>query len=140
MGVLKFVTMAVVLVALLGASPPTVEARTNAPTIPTTSAESLENIDLDTVFVEESSDETTESNILSVVDSLGINDEGNAINCGGVACCNLEICTKSCPPQCRCMDKGVKCHAACKNCRCTKSIPPQCQCMDITHYTYGKCK
>ncbi|KAK9143613.1 hypothetical protein Syun_013013 [Stephania yunnanensis] len=140
MGVLKFVTMAVVLVALLGASPRTVEARTNAPTILTTSAESLENIDLDTVFVEESSDETTESNILSVVDSLGINDEGNAINCGGVACCNLEICTESCPPQCRCMDKGVKCHAACKNCRCTKSIPPQCQCMDITHYTYGKCK
>ncbi|KAK9096736.1 hypothetical protein Sjap_022233 [Stephania japonica] len=54
MAALKLVMMGVVFVALLGASPSTVEARTHIPSILTTS-ESLENIDLDSVRVTDSS-------------------------------------------------------------------------------------
>ncbi|KAK9159827.1 hypothetical protein Syun_006168 [Stephania yunnanensis] len=56
MAALKLVMMmmGVVLVALLGASPPAVEARTHVPSI-LTKSETLENIDLDSVFVTGSS-------------------------------------------------------------------------------------
>ncbi|KAK9159831.1 hypothetical protein Syun_006172 [Stephania yunnanensis] len=47
---LVMMTMGVVLVALLGASPSAVEARAHVPSILTTS-ETLENIDLDSVIV-----------------------------------------------------------------------------------------
>ncbi|KAK9163768.1 hypothetical protein Syun_004670 [Stephania yunnanensis] len=136
MAALKLVMLGVALVALLGGSPPAVEARANnIPSILTTS-ESLENIDPDTLFTTGSLDEKART---SIIDSLGLNDEGNAIDCGGVACCDRHLCTFSCPPQCVCLDKRDHCHAACKNCRCTKSIPPQCQCQDVTKYTYAKC-
>ncbi|KAK9138500.1 hypothetical protein Sjap_009094 [Stephania japonica] len=140
MAALKLVMMGVVLVALLGASPPTVEATTHVPSILTTS-ESLENIDLDRVFVTGSNlDGNAISGVRSALASLNINKEIPPIDCGGgLACCDHGICTLGCPPACECLDIREICHAACKNCECTASIPPKCRCMDITSYGYGKC-
>ncbi|KAK9159829.1 hypothetical protein Syun_006170 [Stephania yunnanensis] len=136
---LVMTTMGVVLVALLGASPSAVEARAHVPSILTTS-ETLENIDLDSVIVTGSNlDGKAISEVRSALASLGINKGIPPIDCGGTACCDMGICTLSCPPQCRCTDIGESCHAACKECECTKSIPPQCRCMDITPYSYGPC-
>ncbi|KAK9138498.1 hypothetical protein Sjap_009092 [Stephania japonica] len=144
MAALKLVMMGVVLVmvALLGASPPSVDARSHIPSILTTS-ESLENIDLDNVLVTDSNlNAKAISEVRSALDSLGVNKglkAGPPCGCGGKNCCDLEICTLSCPPQCRCVDVGECCRAGCKKCVCTKSIPPQCRCMDITPYTHGVC-
>ncbi|KAK9138503.1 hypothetical protein Sjap_009097 [Stephania japonica] len=142
MAALKLVMMGVVSVALLGTSPSAVEARTHIPSI-LTASESLENIDLDSVLVPDSSlDGKAISKVPSALDSLGINKglmSGPPCNCGGVDCCDNEVCTRSCPPQCRCADIGKCCRAGCKACVCTRSIPPHCRCLDITLYTHGKC-
>ncbi|RWR82767.1 hypothetical protein CKAN_01150200 [Cinnamomum micranthum f. kanehirae] len=53
--------------------------------------------------------------------------------------CDMCICTRSFPPQCRCTDIKSYCHSSCKSCRCTKSIPPQCQCNDIKDYCDNSC-
>ncbi|KAJ7970098.1 Trypsin inhibitor [Quillaja saponaria] len=57
----------------------------------------------------------------------------------GKACCDLCACTRSIPPQCRCLDTKDSCHSACKSCRCTRSYPPTCQCMDIDDFCYKPC-
>ncbi|KAK9159835.1 hypothetical protein Syun_006176 [Stephania yunnanensis] len=137
--VMMMMMMGVVLVALLGASPSAVQARTHVPSILTTS-ETLENIDLDSVFVTGFNlNGKTISDVRSALASLGINKGIPPIDCGGKACCDMELCYMSCPPLCRCIDVGESCHAACKKCTCTKSIPPQCRCMDITPYPHGPC-
>nr|BAF50740.1 trypsin inhibitor [Apios americana] len=56
------------------------------------------------------------------------------------ACCDLCLCTKSIPPQCRCADIGETCHSACKACLCTRSFPPQCRCADGNDFCYEPCK
>ncbi|KAK9159833.1 hypothetical protein Syun_006174 [Stephania yunnanensis] len=137
--VMMMMMMGVVLVALLGASPSAVEARTHVPSILTTS-ETLENIDLDSVFVTGSnSNKKAISEVRFALASLGLNKGIPPINCGGTACCDNEICTLNCPKSCRCMDIGESCHAACEKCVCTRSIPPQCRCTDITPYSHGPC-
>ncbi|KAK9159842.1 hypothetical protein Syun_006183 [Stephania yunnanensis] len=138
--VMMMMMMGVVLVALLGASPSAVQARTHVPSILTTS-ETLENIDLDSVFVTGSnSNKKAISGVRSALASLGINKGIAPIDCGGVACCDKEICiVGNCPKSCRCMDVGESCHAACEKCTCTPFLPPQCRCMDVTPYSYGPC-
>ncbi|KAK9138496.1 hypothetical protein Sjap_009090 [Stephania japonica] len=112
MAALKLVMMGVVLVALLGASPPSVDARSHIPSILTTS-ESLENIDLDNVLVTDSNlNAKAISEVRSALDSLGINKglkAGPPCGCGGKDCCDFEICTRSCPPQCSCQDVAKGC-------------------------------
>ncbi|WOK98599.1 hypothetical protein Cni_G07311 [Canna indica] len=46
-------------------------------------------------------------------------------------CCDMCLCTRSIPPQCRCTDVTDSCYPDCQNCACTKSIPPQCHCSDV---------
>ncbi|RRT79504.1 hypothetical protein B296_00012092 [Ensete ventricosum] len=54
-------------------------------------------------------------------------------------CCDMCICTRSNPPQCRCNDVFVGgCHRNCKSCVCTKSIPPYCRCTDVIYEDCGK--
>ncbi|KAJ7970097.1 Trypsin inhibitor [Quillaja saponaria] len=57
----------------------------------------------------------------------------------GKACCDLCVCTKSIPPQCRCTDRKDSCHSACKSCICTRSYPPICQCRDVNDFCYKPC-
>ncbi|OAY78149.1 Bowman-Birk type trypsin inhibitor [Ananas comosus] len=58
-------------------------------------------------------------------------------------CCDrCGPCTRSIPPQCRCLDMVRSCHPACKKCvRSPLSFdPPLFQCMDvITNYCKHKC-
>nr|ALA09300.2 Bowman-Birk trypsin and chymotrypsin inhibitor precursor [Rhynchosia sublobata] len=56
-------------------------------------------------------------------------------------CCDQCRCTKSQPPQCRCVDVRLdSCHSACKSCICTLSIPAICNCVDTTDFCYEPCK
>ncbi|KAI4351935.1 hypothetical protein L6164_006234 [Bauhinia variegata] len=56
------------------------------------------------------------------------------------ACCDLCLCTRSIPPQCRCADiTENQCHAGCKKCVCTYSLPGQCRCLDITSSCPSPC-
>ncbi|CAD5175152.1 Bowman-Birk type proteinase inhibitor-like [Musa acuminata AAA Group] len=54
------------------------------------------------------------------------------------ACCDMCLCTRSFPPQCRCTDELIGgCHPNCKNCHCTRSFPPKCYCRDIIYEDCG---
>ncbi|KAK9138493.1 hypothetical protein Sjap_009087 [Stephania japonica] len=105
---LKLVMLGVVLVALLGPSPSTVEARTHIPSILTTSDQSLENIELNSVLVTGSTldIEKAISKVRSVLASIDVNGKGiPPIDCGGgLACCDVGICNAMCPTSCRCLD------------------------------------
>ena len=46
--------------------------------------------------------------------------------------CCICMCTKSKPPQCRCLDNGENCYSGYDRCLCAMSISPQeCHCLDI---------
>ncbi|KAI4351934.1 hypothetical protein L6164_006233 [Bauhinia variegata] len=56
------------------------------------------------------------------------------------ACCDACPCTKSYPPQCRCLDVTKnRCHGACQKCMCTRSLPGKCRCLDITDSCLPQC-
>ena len=49
-------------------------------------------------------------------------------------CCNTCSCIVFWPnpiPICSCKDVAESCPASCKSCYCTKSDPPQCRCMNF---------
>ncbi|KAK1276037.1 hypothetical protein QJS04_geneDACA023281 [Acorus gramineus] len=54
-------------------------------------------------------------------------------------CCDLCICTRSLPPQCRCLDVKTYCPSTWKKCICTKSIPPQCTTNEIKDHCDPPC-
>ncbi|MQL81525.1 hypothetical protein Taro_013988 [Colocasia esculenta] len=54
-------------------------------------------------------------------------------------CCVACPCTRSIPPQCRCLDVDTTCYTGCKRCVCTRSIPPQCRCTDVKSYCPKRC-
>ncbi|KAJ8512628.1 hypothetical protein OPV22_003062 [Ensete ventricosum] len=55
------------------------------------------------------------------------------------ACCDMCLCTRSIPPQCRCTDELIGgCHPNCKNCLCTRSFPPKCYCRNIIYEDCGE--
>ncbi|QCE12297.1 Proteinase inhibitor I12 [Vigna unguiculata] len=64
----------------------------------------------------------------------------NYVKSTSTACCDLCVCTRSIPPQCRCWDVVDNyCHSACNKCVCTKSEPPMCECMDVNNFCYPSC-
>ncbi|QCE12299.1 Proteinase inhibitor I12 [Vigna unguiculata] len=64
----------------------------------------------------------------------------NYVKSTSTACCDLCVCTRSIPPQCRCLDiVENSCHSACDYCICATSEPPMCRCMDQNSFCYPSC-